>query len=255
MGGEQDGGEGQRPARQPLPPEAPPPGADADGAETEWWRESAPAPAAPDSRPKDDDVDQDVDQAQGEGDGAPEREWWRGPDVRAELQDAWTEHGQEGLLAAHEIGAQIGEAISAHLPNPYAAAQRRGLDLRWLRLGLNIPALVLSLLVTWGGQSIEGRMTHYVETEGVLAPLGWVLLPVLLLLIVRVLPFGSALGSSVGGLVSWAAHGLLTGVRRAWGTPYIGYVLRLIVAVAAWSFAIAVARLLGHIVINWLTGV
>ena len=193
-----------------------------------------------------------------DGDGEAGREWWRTADVRDELRDVWAEHGREGVQAAYEIGAQIGEAVVAHLPHlpdPYAAAQRRGLDLRWLRLGLNVPALAISLLVTWGGQSAESRMARYMETEGLLAPLGWVLLPVLLLAVLMVLPFGGMLGAAVGGLLSAAARGVVVLFRRAWAVPYLGYVLRLAVAVAMWSFVIAAVRLFGHIAIVWLTGV
>ena len=188
-------------------------------------------------------------------DDAPSgREWWRTTDVRDELRDTWAEHGRESLQAAAEIGAQIGQAVAAHLPDPYAAAQRRGLDLRWLRLGVNVPALALSLLVTWGGQSAEGRMTRYIEAEGLFAPLGWVLLPALCLAVLMVLPFGSVLGELVGQLISAAARGAVALFRRTWRVPVLGYALRLTVAVAGWSFTIAAARLFGHIAINWLTG-
>lgn len=228
--GEQDGGDGLGSGRQPLPPEIPATGpADAPARQ--------PLPSEPPS-------------AEGSG-----WEWWRAADVRDELRDTWAVEGSEALDAVREIGAQIGEVVAAHLPDPYAAAQRRGLDLRWLHLGVNLPALALSVLVTWGGQSSESRMTHYVEREGLFAPLGWVLLPALVLAVLMVLPFGGVLGSAVGGLVSAATRGVLVLCRRAWGVPYVGYLLRLVVAVAVWSFAIAAGRLSGLIVINWLTGV
>ena len=246
-GGEQDGGAGLAPGRQPLPPEMPvrqplPPEAPV--------RQPLP-PEAPVRQPP----PPEMPGAEPGGDEAAEREWWRTADVRGELRDVWDEHGREGLQAAHEIGAQISEAITAHLPNPYAAAQRRGLDLRWLHLGVNIPAPAFALLATWGGQSAEDRMTHYIAREGLFAPLGWVLLPGLLLAVLMVLPFGGVLGTAAGGLISAAARGVAVLLRRAWGVRVIGYVLRLGVAVAAWSFGIAAGRLFGHIVINWLTGV
>ncbi|WNI19940.1 hypothetical protein [Actinacidiphila sp. ITFR-21] len=195
-------------------------------------------------------------------DGAPGREWWRGADVRDELQnawvgvrdelqDVWTVHGRGGLQAAYEIGAQIGDVVGARLdqlPDPYAVGQQRGLDLRWLRLGLTVPALVLSLLVTWGGQSPADRMARYVARGGLLAPLGWVLLPALALAVLMVLPLG-------GGLVSAAVRGVAALLRQAWAFPYLGYVLRLAVAVAGWSFVVAAGRLTWRAVINWLTGV
>lgn len=205
----------------------------------------------------------------GTGDAAPGTEWWRTADIRAELRDTWRVHGPEALQGAREIGAplaeaastayeigtQIAQAISAHLPDPYAAAQRRNLDLRWLRLKVTIPALALSCLPPWGGQSAEGRMTHYMETQGLLAPLGWVLLPALLVGVLLVLPFGGLLGAALGGLVSAVLRSLLTLVRRAWSVPYLGYLLRLAVATAAWGFLIAVGRLAGRILIHWLAGV
>lgn len=175
-------------------------------------------------------------------------------DVRDEVRDAWATHGQEGLQAAHEIGAQIGEAVAAHLPDPYAAADRRGLDLRWLRLKVNVPAVLIALLVTWRGQSAVDRMTHTVATDGIFAPLGWVLLPALLLGLLMLLPLGSALGHAFAELIVALARSLATLTARAWQVPYIGYLLRLVVAVAAWSFVIAIVRLIGRTVIHWLTG-
>jgi hypothetical protein len=203
------------PLKEPLPPEAPrTPGAESD--------------------------------AEGE-----RQEWWRSADVREEIREAWTTHGREGLDTALEIGAQIGEAISSRLPDPYAAAQTRGLDLRWLRLGLNVPALMIALLVRWGGRSPQNRVVGYVARDGVLAPLGWVLLPVLVLAALGALPFGGVFGALLGVL----ARGAVALLRRAWAVPYAGYLLRLAVAVAAWSFVIAAARVAGRVVITWLTGV
>ena len=155
------------------------------------------------------------------------------------------------MAAAAEIGAQIGAAVAAHLPDPYAAGQRHGLDLRWLRLGVNVPALAISLLVTWGGQSPADRMSHYAASEGLFAPLGWVLLPALMLAALMALPFGGVVGAVVGGL----ARSVVTLLRRAWAVPVAGYVLRLAVAAAAWSFAFSAARLVGRAAIHLLTGV
>lgn len=247
-GGEQDSGDELDPARQP-PPETP-----------------APPDEAPPASPEVQDAGPDGEAGSGGG-GASGWEWWRTADVRDELRDTWDdvrgefrdvwdEHGSwEGVQAAYEIGGQIGEAVASRLPDRYAAAEQRGLDLRWLRLGVNVPALVCSLLVTWGGRSAEDRMADSMFSEGLLAPVGWVLLPVLVLAVLLALPFGAALGAVVGDLVSMAARTVIVLLRRAWGTPYVGYMLRLIVAVAAWSFVIAAARLMGRSVINWLTGV
>jgi len=184
-------------------------------------------------------------------DGSAGQEWWRTADVREELREAWDTHGHDAMHAAAEIGAQIGAVIAAHLPDPYAAAQQRNLDLRWLRLGLNIPALALALLATWGGQSPADRMTHYAAREGPWAPLGWVLLPALVLAALMALPSGGVLGTVAGGL----ARGAVALLRRAWAVPYLGFVLRLAAAVAAWSLAVAVAHRAGRAAIHLLTGV
>ncbi|MBH1937840.1 hypothetical protein I5Q34_26820 [Streptomyces sp. AV19] len=196
-----------------------------------------------------------ADGAGGEDEGQGS-EWWRLSGVREEWQDAdaFAVHGSEGIAAAYEIGAHIGEAISAHLPDPHAVAAKRGLDIRWLRLKYNVPALLLALLVTWGGRSTVDRMSASVAENGVLAPVGWLLMVGLLLGVLWLLPIGSHLGAALAGLFANALHGLVRLAGRAWKTPYIGYLLRLAVAVAAWSFAIAVARLLGRMLINFLTG-
>ncbi|MFI1184527.1 hypothetical protein ACH4UT_34030 [Streptomyces sp. NPDC020799] len=188
------------------------------------------------------------------GDGAAGSEWWRWSAVRDEVGDAWAVHGSEGVAAAHEIGAHIGEAISAHLPDPHASAAKRGLDIRWMRLKYNVPAIVLALLVTWGGQSAVDRMSASVAADGVFAPLGWVLLAGLLLLVLRMLPIGSWLGATLANLFTGIVNGLVRLFGRAWKTPFTGYVLRLAVAVAAWSFVIAVGRLIGRAVIRFVTG-
>ncbi|MCD9145482.1 hypothetical protein [Streptomyces albireticuli] len=168
--------------------------------------------------------------------------------------DAWAAHGSEGVAAAHEIGAYIGEAISARLPDPHAAAARRGLDIRWMRLKYNVPAILFALLVTWGGRSTVDRMTASVAEGGVFAPLGWVLMAGLVLGALVLLPIGSWLGTALAGLFASVLHGMVRLFGRAWKTPYIGYLLRLLVAVAVWSFLIAAGRLMGRAVIHFLTG-
>lgn len=193
-----------------------------------------------------DDVDPGPD-----GDGATGQEWWRNADVREELREAWDTHGQDAMAAAAEIGAQIGAAVAAHLPDPFAAGQRHGLDLRWLRLGVNVPGLVLALLVTWGGQSPADRMAQYMAREGLWAPLGWVLLPGLVLAVLMALPVG---GGVLGAIAGALARGVVTLIRRAWTVPVAGYLLRLVVAVALWSFAFSAARLVGRAAIHVLTG-
>ncbi|MCC8455602.1 hypothetical protein [Streptomyces rochei] len=247
---------------QPLPPEVPAPRAedgetpapeaDAD-ADAEWWRRSAGPlpPEVPAPRAEDDGAASTEPQ-----DGAAsDRTWWDGERVRGELRDAWDTHGMESVMAAHEVGAQIGEALAAHLPNPHAAAAKRGLDIRWMRLKYNVPALVITLLTTWGGLSPAERMLRYVTENGALAPLGWLIMAALVIGCLMLTPIGSALGSALAGLVSQLIAGALRAVQRAWKLPVIGYVLKLAAACLAWSFVIALAVLLGRSAIRFLTGV
>ncbi|MFJ3699670.1 hypothetical protein ACIPW9_37060 [Streptomyces sp. NPDC090052] len=266
---EPDAGTGPGPVSQPLPPEVPAPrpepvpgldpeqpepgpAADTDplpdaGAAApaqDWWRTPAPDEA---DRPSPGAPGDDPDTPAGPGPGR-----WEG--VREEWRDTWATHGQDGIQAAHEIGAEIGAAVAAHLPDPHAAAEQRGLDIRWLLLKYNVPGIAIALLVTWGGQSSANRMAHSVAHEGVLAPLGWVLMGGLVLGALMMLPIGSWLGTAFAGLVSSVIQGLVALTRRAWGTPYIGYLLRLALAVIVWSFVIAVVRLLGRMMIHFLTG-
>ncbi|MDX2567500.1 hypothetical protein [Streptomyces scabiei] len=256
---------------QPLPPEVPmqrPPaqpelsdGPFTDSPEGEWWRRPAPPTEVPAPRSEpaagpgpDAPVQPSGDHGQDAGDGAAGQEWWRSSDVREEWRDTWATHGQDGIAAATEIGSYIGDAIASRLPDPHAAAAKRGLDLRWLRLKYNIPALFIALLVTWRSQTAVDRMTNFVAEDGIFAPLGAVLLFVLLLGLLMVLPIGSWLASAFSDLVSWLVTGLIRLTGKAWTTPYIGYVLRLIVAVAIWSFVIAVVRVIGRAALHFLTG-
>lgn len=249
-----EAGSGERPAKVPLPPAAVPGGhplpPDAPPMPSEPPRAKQPLP------PPADDADTDPGL---EGDGASGREWWRTAadmrdELRDELREVWDTDGQEAMQAAAEIGAQIGQAVAAaaaRLPDPYAAGQRHGLDLRWLRLGVTVPGLALALLATWGGQSPADRMTHYAAREGLWAPLGWVLLPAMILAMLPALPGGGVVGAVLGGL----ARGITALLRRAWAVPVLGYLLRLAVAVAAWSLAFAGARLVGRSALHVLTGV
>lgn len=276
MAGEKDGTAGPDPVvRHPLPPEVPAPLSSPEDDDEilgqEWWRRppepappEIPAPRAEPSPqpPPQEPAEPGRAEAPGPAPSGPDTaaepsepaEWWRSSDVREEWRDTWATHGQEGIAAAHEIGAHIGEAISAHLPDPHAAAARRGLDIRWLRLKYNVPAVAFALLVTWRGQSAVDRMSASVTEDGIFAPLGWVLLFALALGVFLLLPIGSWLGSALAGLVTAVVHGLVRLFGRAWKTPYIGYLLRLAVAVAAWSFVIAVARLVGRGAVRLLTG-
>ncbi|MEU9568163.1 hypothetical protein AB0D16_40400 [Streptomyces sp. NPDC048161] len=240
-----------RPVSQPLPPEVPAPraeqppdtGPDAPAAGTdpdpgsEWWR--APATGVPDWAAT----------ADPEGPDAPELpEQRRGPEDTAGAVPP----GIEGVIAAHEIGAQIGEAISSSLPGHQS--QPRRLDLSWMLLRYNIPGALLALLVTWGGRSSVDRVAAMVDRDGLLAPAGVVLLVVLVGAALMVLPIGSWLGAALGHLVSAVAVGLVRLVQRGWSTRYVGYVLRLAAAVVAWSIVIAAGRIVGRAVIHFLTG-
>ncbi|MFG2978746.1 hypothetical protein ACGFYY_37890 [Streptomyces sp. NPDC048331] len=216
---------------------------------------SAPYPPAPKVPPPRPAYPPAPEPADPDGDPA-DTDWWRYPDVRQEWQDTWANEGQEAREAAWEIGAQIGEAVAAHLPAPAgppltpAEQGWRGLDLAWLGLKYNIPAVLIALLVTWRGQSAVDAMTRSVTEDGIFAPLGWLLLVFLLGLAVMVLPIGQIFADLAASIL----RGLTTLIVRAWKAPYIGYLLRLLVAVAAWSFVIAVLRLAGRAAINWLTG-
>lgn len=202
----------------------------------EWWR--APATGTPEwaatAEPGPD------------GPGVPEQS--RGPEDSTGAMPP----GIEGVIAAHEIGAQIGDAISSHLPGHQPTPRR--LDLSWLLLKYNIPGILLALLVTWGGRSGVDRVAAMVAEDGVFAPLGVVLLVVLVGAVLVALPIGSWLGAALGHLVSAVAVGLVRLVTRGWTTRYIGYVLRLAVAVAAWSVIIAVGRVIWRAIVHFLTG-
>lgn len=178
--------------------------------------------------------------------GVPEQS--RGPGDAAEAVPP----GVEGVMAAHEIGVQIGEAISSSLPGHQS--QPRRLDLGWMLLRYNIPGVLLAVLVTWGGRSSVDRVAAMVDRDGLLAPAGVVLLVVLVGAALMVLPIGSWLGAALGHLVSAVAVGLVRLVQRGWSTRYVGYVLRLAVAVAVWSIAIVIGRVIGRAVIHFLTG-
>ncbi|MDX3232498.1 hypothetical protein [Streptomyces sp. ME19-01-6] len=162
------------------------------------------------------------------------------------------------LHTAHEIGQEIGvtisETVAAHLPNPHAAAQKRGLDIRWLRLKYNVPGILIATLVTWGDDSLAEAMARSLAEGGPLALLGWPLMFFLVLGLVMVTPLGGALGGVLMDAFRAVLQGLGRLIGRFWRVQYTGYLLRLIVAVFAWSVVIALARLIGRAVIHFLTG-
>ncbi|MEW1724321.1 hypothetical protein [Streptomyces sp. NPDC093109] len=186
--------------------------------------------------------------------GAAGEDWWRFDGVREEWRDTWATHGQEGLAAAHELGASIGEAVAAHLPNPHTEAEKRGLDIRWMRLKYNVPGFILALLASWRGSAPAGLPRSLAE-NGPVALLGWILLPALAVGLFMLTPVGGPLGSVLADLVRTVLRGLGVLVARAWNTAFTGYLLRLVVAVAVWGVIIVVARLVGRLAVNWLTGV
>ncbi|MEU5445791.1 hypothetical protein [Streptomyces griseofuscus] len=274
--------------RQPLPPEVPMPRppvvpeTDPAGAEQapegEWWRaadetdaaavpaprqQPGPAPdPASDASPDSPGPAPSSAPASGPGDGTPEPEpgpeqgtdWWHGSAVREELADVWSTHGQDGVAAAVEIGEFIGDAIASRLPDPYAPAGKPKLDVRWLRLKYNLPAVPIALLVTWGGHSAVDRMTGLVDQGGLLAPVGFVLIFVLLALILMTMPIGSMLAEALSHLVSWVVQTAIRLLGRAWTLPFTGYLLRLAGAVVIWSFVIAVGRVIWRGAVHLLTG-
>ncbi|MEU5838615.1 hypothetical protein ABZ820_33785 [Streptomyces diacarni] len=272
------------PVRQPLPPEIPvpePPSpaeepAEAPAAgrepEAEWWRAPAGAdgePAEAHPVPPNAPPPPTEPPAAGASDGAPAPDpqqggsggpdWWQGDQVRGELHDAWSDASTEAGVAAQELGYQLqhaaGTISDAVAGVAYPAAARRGLDIRWMRLSINLPAIAISLLVTYGGRSATDRMVDTVAEGGIFAPLGWVLMAGLVLLAVLYLPLGmSWIGAMFSALVSRLTRGLLALVGWAWTKPGTGYVLRVLVAVAAWSVLFAVTVQVWRGVVHLLTG-
>lgn len=264
--------------RMPLPPEQPPPepaelpgadGASGDALEAGAGPradldEAAPADLPPGAGRADDGPPSAPPGNAAGGGGefdhtpAPGGEWWRGDDVRGELREDWHSTSTEAGVAAQELSHQLQQAAGtisdAVAGATYPAAAKRGLDIRWMRLSINIPAVFIALLVTYGGRTATDRMTGVLIEDGPFAPLGWVLFAVLLLGIVMVLPIGTPLAHAIGHLVQWAASGLVTVLRRGWQTPVIGYLLRLGLAAFVWSFIFAVLYVGGRGIIHWLTG-
>lgn len=259
--------------RQPLPPEAPvqrtdetefPPVEDGsleEAPDTDWWRTipatppgAPPRPHTPPAQPADGAGEAGHGAPSGDGGPGPGSDWWRGDDVREELRDTWATHGSEGIQAATEIGAYIGDAIASHLPNPHAAAERRGLDIRWLRLKYNVPAVLISLLVTWRGQTSTGHLGQAIATGGIFGLIGWLMAFTIPLLFLAVLPIRTVAVTILGTLSTWVLRGLTTVFGWAWKTPGAGYLLRLAIAVAIWSTALLILQAVGRGLIHILTG-
>ncbi|MGR8012206.1 hypothetical protein [Streptomyces hypolithicus] len=257
---------------QPLPPEVPAPrtepsfGPGPDDAsrapDPDWWRSPAPlSPEAaagppPSSPPSFTPAPGSAagtagPEAGDDGSGAGPGRW---TGVREEWSDTWATHGQEGIAAAHEIAVTIGEAVVSHLPSPETAAEKRGLDIRWLRLKYNVPAIALALLATWNGDSLAGSVARSIAMNGPFALLGWILLPALALGLLMLTPIGGPLGSVLVDLIRTVLFGLGRVVARAWHTAFTGYLLRLVAAVVVWGVIFGVARLLWRVAVNWLTG-
>src|SRR4051812_39548694 len=203
-------GNGPEPSevRQPLPPEVPTssagPAPDPDAAghepEPDWWRVSAPLPPeGPPAEPEPESPEKPAfkpapDWSADAGPAPDPTDSERVTGVRDEWADTWATHGQDGLQAAHEIAVTIGEAVVSHLPNPEAAAERRGLDIRWLRLKFNLPGIVLALLMSGGSNSLSERLARTLATDGPFGLLGYLLLPLIVLGLFMVTPIGGPLG-------------------------------------------------------------
>jgi hypothetical protein len=258
--------------RQPLPPEMPvqrtaepefapvEPGPLEDGPDREWWHDIPPAPPetpprpdAPPAPPADGPAGHSGDPSEG-GERGPGRDWWRGEDVREELRDTWATHGSEGIQAATEIGTYIGNAITSHLPNPHAAAEQRGLDIRWMRLKYNIPAILLSLLVTWRGQNATGHLGQAVISGGLFGLIGWAMAFTIPLLLLALLPIRTIAFTVLSTVSGWVLRGLTKVFGWAWKAPGAGYLLRLAIAVALWSTVLLVLQAVGRGLIHLLTG-
>ncbi|MEU5157749.1 MULTISPECIES: hypothetical protein [Actinomycetes] len=213
--------------------------------------EVAPGPAAP-----------TPDEGPPEAADEDDRPWWSRPAEAA--KDAWAEHAPEAQAALHdigaqmgqaaEIGAQIGDAIADRL-DPNIAAQKRGLDIAWLHLGLNVPAVVLSVAAWVWGVGPAAGLVDAVRTQGLLAPLGWVLLVAGVLAVISFVPIGSALASSLAHLVMALVGVVKSALVRGWRMRYVGYVLRLVVVTLAWVVVLGFGRFAWRLTLTWLTGV
>ncbi|MEV6133175.1 hypothetical protein AB0M05_41355 [Streptomyces violaceusniger] len=148
----------------------------------------------------------------------------------------------------------VGEAIVSHLPNPHAAAAKRGLDIRWLRLKHNVPAILIALFVTWRGDTLADNVAQSIAANGPFALLGWIFVPVVVLGIFMLTPVGGVLGEALVGVIRNVVYAIGRLIRRGWRVKYVGYWLRLLVAIAAWSVLIALVRLAGRTMIHFLTG-
>lgn len=230
---------------------------------------------ADDGVPADLTKDPDPDPAAGSGASGtsssdPGEEWWRAPPADP-LGAQGTEHGPadapdgsgdaagEAAAAAQEFSRQVQQA-AGHISDAvagvaYPAAKRRGLDIRWMRLSINIPAIVLALLATWGGRTATDRMVSTIARDGPFAPLGVVVLFAGVLLILVVFPVGTPLLSWLAGIVQGLARGLVAAVARGWRLPVVGYLMRLGLAWAGWAFAFGIVRVAGGVILHWLTGV
>ncbi|WKK27854.1 hypothetical protein QZH56_37015 (plasmid) [Streptomyces olivoreticuli] len=239
----------------------------ADAPGEEWWHKPASSDAAaPADATSLAEATGPVDAVSGEGvEAVPDEEWWRQPaqklsetahQVGDAARTAWEgEPGEEIREGLAEMGHQIAGAIATHMPNPHTAAKKRGLDIAWMRLSVNIPALGCAVLVTWSGTSLADRVTHQVVEHGPFAPLGWVLIAGLTGgIFVYATPLGTALGGALAGLF----HGLLDGLRalitRLKRSTIGGYLWRVTVATALWAVVFAVARIAGRSLIHILTG-
>ncbi|MFI6771165.1 hypothetical protein [Streptomyces sp. NPDC050355] len=227
------------------------------------------APSVPAPRPAEEDaaaaaaaVPTAADAPAAEPADDDDQPWWSKP--ADAVKDSWAEHGPEAQAAlreigtqmgqAAEIGAQIGDAIADRL-DPNAAAQRRGLDIGWLHLGLNVPALAMAVAAWVWGVGPAAGLVQAVRVDGMLAPLGWVVLVVGLLGFLSLVPIGSVLASAVANLVMALVGVVRSALARGWRMRYVGYLLRLVLVTLAWVVVLGIGRFAWRLTLTWLTGV
>ncbi|TGA85746.1 hypothetical protein E4099_30750 [Streptomyces palmae] len=160
----------------------------------------------------------------------------------------------EGVQIAHEVAVTIGEAVVSHLPDVHGAAAQRGLDIRWMRLKINIPGFVLGLMVVWSGNSLISAMAQTVKESGPFGLLGWLLVPAVMVGLVMVTPVGGSLGRALIAALQPILGGIGRLLARGWHVRGVGYVLRVAVAMAVWSLTIAILAVVGRALIHLLTG-
>ncbi|MGW5818043.1 hypothetical protein [Streptomyces noursei] len=104
-------------------------------------------------------------------------------------------------------------------------------------------------------QAPAAGVVDAVRTQGVLAPVGWVLLVVALLGVMSLVPIGSTLAGAVAHLVMALLGAVKSALVRGWRMRYVGYVLRLVLVTLAWVVVLGFGRFAWRLTLTWLTGV